>query len=239
MKCLPKIIAVVGTTASGKTDLAIELAKEFDGELLSCDSRQMYKEMDIGTNKDRSFPHHLYDLVFPNERFTVADFQKIASQTIEEIVSRGTLPILVGGTAMYVTALLQNWDINDGKGEPLYDALLLAPNLSRDVVYDRINKRVDQMVKDGLVEEVKYIAEKYGYKTVAMTGNAYQQIAKYHLGEWSLERAIEESKKVTRNYAKRQWTWWGKPGHQPGPHGHVHWVQNKDEAVRLVKEFLK
>ena len=241
---LPKIIAVVGITASGKTDLAIELAKEFNGELVSCDSRQMYKEMEIGTNKDRSFPHHLMDIVYPNERFTVADFQKVAYETIDEILSRGKLPILVGGTAMYVTAILENWQIPDGKGEPRYDALLVAPTVPRPVVYERINNRVGAMIKEGLVEEVKQIAEKYGYKTVAMTGHAYQQIAKYLLGEWSLEKAIEESKKVTRNYAKRQWTWWGKPAtadkpeNQPGPHGLVHWVKNKDEAFSLVRDFL-
>ncbi len=237
-KQLPKIIAVVGTTASGKTDLAIELAKKFDGELISCDSRQIYKEMEIGSNKDRTYPHHLYDLVTPYERFTVVDFQEIAVQKINEILSRGKLPILVGGTSLYVTAILENYQVPAGKGEKLYDALLVAPDVPRAEIYDRVNKRVDLMMDQGLLEEVKALGEKYGYDNVAMTGHAYQQLGWYLQDKITLEEALEETKKATRNYVKRQFTWWGKPENQPGKHGFVHWVKTKDEAVNLVSDFL-
>ena len=102
----------------------------FDGELISCDSRQIYKGMDIGTNKDYSYPHYLFDIVTPDERFTVADFKKLAIEKIDEILNRGKLPILVGGTAMYVTALLQNWQMPENqsepeKADPLYNDLLM------------------------------------------------------------------------------------------------------------------
>lgn len=235
---LPNIIAVVGTTASGKTDLAIELAKQFDGELISCDSRQMYKEMEIGANKDRSYPHHLYDISTPDKKITVADFQEAANTVIQDILKRGKLPILVGGTALYVTAILENYQIPEGKGGPLYNALLIAPDMPREEIYRRVNQRVDLMMEQGLLEEVKALGEKYGFENSAMTGHAYQQLGWYLQGKMTLEEALEETKKATRHYVKRQFTWWGKPENQPGPHGHVHWVKNTDEAKVLVKAFL-
>lgn len=325
---LPKIIAVVGTTASGKSDLAIEIAKEFNGEIISVDSRQIYKEMNIGTAKEpgkivkrpkewgeinghakyisdtpvllhnvmdeyyevRGIPHYMIDVVYPDELLTLAHFQALAFGIIDEILSRGKLPVLVGGTSLYTTALVENWQIPEippdpnlrreleqlseselmmrlgdvlpekaktidlknrhrmirtieialngrifkskSKLEPKYEVLHLAPEVDREVIYNRINKRVDKMVEQGLVEEVKAVGEKYGYDIVAMTGHAYQQIGFYLQGKWDLKKALEESKKVTRNYAKRQLTWWRK-------NGPVEWIKNKDEAFNLVQKFLK
>lgn len=332
MDNLPKIIAIVGTTASGKTDLAIELAKQFNGEIISVDSRQIYKKMDIGTAKEpgemkaqdvettkqnwfsqieadlvrmqapvslfsvlsevymvEDIPHYMIDVVYPYELLTLAHFQALANGIISDIISREKLPILVGGTSLYTSAILENWKIPEvqpdqnlrteleklsdtelvkyldsvdkkatenidlknrrriiraieiatqgkinkslNKLEAIYEPLYLAPSADREVIYDRINKRVGKMVEAGLVEEVKMVADKYGYDTVAMTGHAYQQIAKYLQGEWSLDRALEETQKVTRNYAKRQLTWWRK-------HGDVKWVKDSGEAVSLVSDFL-
>jgi tRNA dimethylallyltransferase len=324
MNNLPKIIAVVGTTASGKSDLAIEIAKEFDGEVISVDSRQIYKDMDIGTNKEpgnmvkrdepilnvppfqdspvslsdvlndyyevEGIPHYMISVVYPDQLLTLAHFQFLAFQIIDDILERGKLPILVGGTSLYTSAIAENWQIPDAKPnpnlrkeleslsdielikrldavdqgktetidlgnrrrliraieiaeqgkmvkspkklDPKYETLYLAPRVDREEVYRRINDRVDKMLDQGLIEEVKTVGEKYGYGTVAMTGHAYQQIGKYLQSEWDLEKAVEESKKVTRRYAKRQMTWWRK-------YGDVHWVENKNEAFRLVQGFLR
>jgi len=331
MNNLPKIIAIVGTTASGKSDMALELAKKFNGEIISADSRQIYKEMDIGTNKEPGeiktaklqndkasnflgykykleqmnsplsleqaletvyevdgIPHYMISVVSPADVLTLAHFQTLAFGIIEDIIQRGKTPILVGGTSLYTSAILENWQIPEvepdkqlrneldqlsdveliryldavdskatkkidltnrrrmiraieiavqgrmnkslNKLDPKYNPLYLAPKIDREEVYDRINTRVDKMVELGLVEEVKTIGEKYGYDTVAMTGHAYQQIGKYLQGEWSLKQALEESKKVTRHYAKRQLTWWRK-------HGDVKWCK-PGEAVEIAKAFL-
>jgi tRNA dimethylallyltransferase len=104
--------------------------------------------------------------------------------------------------------------------------------LDRQILYQRINDRVDRMLKQGLIDEVKRIGEQYGYDSVAMTGHAYQQIGKYLQGEWSLEKAIEETKKATRNYAKRQLTWWKK-------YGDVKWVSGTQSAFDLIQQFLQ
>lgn len=332
MQALPKVIAVVGTTASGKSDLGLALAKAFNGEMISLDSRQIYRYMDIGTNKEpgslvertekiketKAFdtyerhlqkiespitlqealstvyltdgiPNYMISVVNPDETLTLAHFQTLAFGIIEDILSRGKVPILVGGTSLYTTAILENWEIPDvepdkelrneldqlsdveliryldavdkkatqkidlgnrrriiraieiavqgkmnkskSKLEPKYTPLYLAPQVDRETIYERINTRVDKMIEQGLIEEVKQIGEEYGYDIVSMTGHAYQQIGKHLQGEWDLETAIEESKKVTRHYAKRQLTWWRK-------YGEVKWVENVDEAVEITKQFL-
>ncbi len=325
MNTLPKIIAVVGTTASGKSALAIQIAKDFNGEIISVDSRQIYAEMNIGTNKEpgemvtakpdtsilrmplpadcpvsiaeilstvymvEGIPHYMISIVRPDQLFTLAHFKAAAEAVIADILRRGKLPILVGGTSLYTTAILNNWlipetqpdtalrtelqalttpelvkrletvdaarvqtiDIRNrrrlfraieiatygqqGKaqveGEKKYNPLLIAPIVKKDVLYKRINDRVDAMVTAGLVEEVKAVGEKYGYHCVAMTGHAYQQIGMALQNKMTLEGALELSKKVTRAYAKRQLTWWKK-------YGPVSWVNNADEAKQLVKKFL-
>ena len=324
MKPLPKIIAVVGTTASGKSALAMQIAKDFNGEIISVDSRQIYKDMDIGTNKDagdmrvirreqmpsvplpadcpvsladvltqvyhvNDIPNYFISVVRPDQTLTLAHMKALVDGVIADIVSRGKVPVLVGGTSLYTTAIVNNWQIPDtqpdttlraelqalttpelvkrlkavdparvqtldirnrrrlfraieiaeygqqGKaqveGEKTYNALLIAPLVKKDVLYKRINDRVDAMVSAGLIQEVKAVGEKYGYDCVAMTGHAYQQIGLYLQGKMQLAGALELSKKVTRAYAKRQLTWWKK-------YGPVTWVAGYDDAKSVVKSFL-
>ncbi len=269
----PKVIAVVGPTASGKTGYAIELAKKTNGEIVSADSRLVYKGFDIGTAKPsfeerQGIPHFMIDIVDPEVDYSAGLYAKDAQNIISDILSRGKLPIIVGGTGLYFRLLLENYDVpnvepdyelreelskltfeklysilaeidkkradeievndkkkiirsielakhlkkplSEYKKEPLYDVEWIGMNYPRDILYDRINRRVDMMVKDGLVEECKYLLEKHGRIKNLVCTIGYQEMIEYLDGKVSLEDAKEKLKQNTRNYAKRQLTWFRK-----------------------------
>ena len=277
----PKVIVICGPTASGKTALSIELAKRINGEIISSDSMQIYKDMDIGTAKPtkeetQGIKHYLIDCVSPDERYSVANFKKDAKAAIKEIVQKGKTPIVVGGTGLYVDSLIYEIDYNDieideqyrnqlediakndgldklyeeakkidpeaiskisendqkriirvleiyhstgktkteqeamSRKEPEYDYKVFALNWERDILYERINKRVDIMIEQGLIEEVKNIKEKYNKFPTAMQGLGYKEVVDYLDGKYSKEEMIEKIKMETRRYAKRQLTWFRK-----------------------------
>ena len=269
----PKVIAVVGPTASGKTGYAIELAKKTNGEIVSADSRLVYKGFDIGTAKPsfeerQGIPHFMIDIVDPEVDYSAGLYAKDAQNIISDTLSRGKLPIIVGGTGLYFRLLLENYDVpnvepdyelreelskltfeklysilaeidkkradeievndkkkiirsielakhlkkplSEYKKEPLYDVEWIGMNYPRDILYDRINRRVDMMVKDGLVEECKYLLEKHGRIKNLVCTIGYQEMIEYLDGKVSLEDAKEKLKQNTRNYAKRQLTWFRK-----------------------------
>lgn len=299
---MPKIIVIVGPTASGKTALSLALAKKYNGEIVSADSRQVYRGMDIGTakvpkdNNDGEYfvqgvRHHLIDIVNPDEEFALAHYKKLAFEAIDDILSRGKLPIIVGGTGLYVWAIVDNLDIpavapnlawraewtkkslpelvsalkkadplsaekidlknprrvlralevalsssepfikKQKKFAPKYDALQIGLNVERDELINRINTRVDEQIKDGLVNEVTVLAKKYPGILPAMSGIGYKQIGYYLRGEMSLDEAKEEIKKATRQYAKRQMTWFRRDKR-------IQWVNTFEEADLSVKNFL-
>ena len=305
---LKKIIAVAGPTASGKTALAIEIAKRFDGEVVSCDSMQIYKFMDIGTAKpDKSeleaVPHHMIDIVHPSEKCSVADFVEKARACIDDILKRGKLPILAGGTGLYMDSVLENIVFEDfgsdpgfreelqkladtqgaesvhqmlvakdpeaaekihpnnvrrviralevchltgktftqvnaeSRREPAYDALILGIDANREVLYDRINMRVDKMMECGLVDEVKNIKDMgIGRDTTAMQAIGYKEILEYLEGNSTLGEAVEKIKMESRRYAKRQLTWFRR-------NSKIHWVSAGDADYMTVvtdkcKDFL-
>ncbi len=270
----PQIIVICGPTASGKTALGIELANQINGEIISCDSMQIYKEMDIGTAKPteeerKMATHHLVDFINPNERYSVADFKKDAENTIKEILAKGKTPILVGGTGLYINSLIYNINFkeenidleyrkqleeidiselykraleidpqamekissNDRKRitrileiynstgktktelekesrkELEYDYKVFVLSMDREILYERINKRVDLMIEQGLIEEVKAIKEKYERFPTAMQGLGYKEVVQYLEGAISKEDMIDKIKQETRRYAKRQLTW--------------------------------
>lgn len=279
-----KLIILTGPTAVGKTDLSIRLAKEINGEIISADSMQVYKEMDIGTAKItteemQGVRHHLLDCFDPDEEFNVAVFQRMAKEAASDICSRGGIPILTGGTAFYIQALLYGIDFNEedhddsyrnsmyeigeseeGKKklhdmlsecdpeyaysvhynnmkrvvraleyyhftgrkfseyndeqrqrEAEYDFCYFVLNDERAHLYERINKRVDIMIKNGLLNEVSALMEKgYSPDLVSMQGVGYKEIIAYLDGRISLEESIELIKKNTRHFAKRQLTWFRK-----------------------------
>ena len=255
-KKLPKIIAIVGLTASGKSDLALKIAKKISGEIIAADSRTVYREMNIGTAKPKGtratsdpqtisikgmfeekpllvddVPHWGFDLVGPDEEFTVADFKTYAEKKILEIVKRGHVPVIVGGTGLYVQALIDNFGFDQTKGEAKYEALQIGIAIDREEVYERIDARVDKMVAEGLVDEVRALREKYGSETKAMTGIGYRQICAFFDGYLKLRDAVDLVKRETRHYAKRQITWFKRDER-------IVWVKGFDEAMEEVTKFL-
>ena len=260
-----KIIAVVGPTAVGKTALGIELAKRFNGEIISGDSQQVYRHLDIGTAKatleeQAEAPHHLIDVREVDEAYSAYDFVKEASAAIEDITSRGKLPIIVGGTGLYLQSLLEGYHLGgqvnqeevlayrqeleqladavlfdkiaeqgieipelnrrrairalelatfgqDLKNkETPYDALLIGLNDDRQVLYERINHRVDVMVEKGLLDEAKWLYDNHR-DVQAARAIGYKELFPYFAGQASLEESVDKLKQNTRRFAKRQLTW--------------------------------
>ena len=272
----PKVIAVVGPTASGKTKMAIDLAKQINGEIISADSRYVYKGFDIASAKPTmeerdGIPHYLIDIVEPEVDYSVADFYDDAREKIYEILKRGKTPIVAGGTGLYFRVLLETYDLPRVEANPelraeldlrekedlLEELKLLDPNgyekvkdankrrivralevtkilgkpfseastekepefdvewkmpyiESREILYDKINRRVDEMVELGVVDETKYLLKKHGRIKNFVCTIGYQEILTYLDGEATLEEALDKLKQHTRNYAKRQLTWFRK-----------------------------
>ena len=275
MKEKTKVIVICGPTASGKTALSIELAKKIDGQVVSADSMQIYKDMTIGTAKPteeemQNIKHYLLDFVSPDERYSVANYKKDAKKAIKQIIDNGKTPIIVGGTGLYVDSLIYEIEYNDikidekyrakleeqakkeglenlynqaklidpeamekisqndqkrilrvleiynatgktktqkekeSRKEVEYDYKIFAINWPRDVLYDRINRRVDIMIDKELIEEVKEIKNKYSHFPTAMQGLGYKEVVDYLDGKYSKEEMIEKIKMETRRYAKRQ-----------------------------------
>lgn len=225
------LIAIVGQTASGKTAAAIEVAKRLNGEIICADSRTIYKHMDIGTAKptideQAGIPHYILDVVEPSERYTVAEFQRAAEGLIEDIRSRGKVPIMVGGTGLYIDSVLFAYQFVGPQAErdpvnPRHakladqsdrqqmrdDAIVLGLRVSKDVLENRIEKRIDEMVEQGLVEEVTRIAQEYGWDAPGLRAPAYKAFREYIEGAISLDEAKALFKRYDLQLAKRQYTW--------------------------------
>ena len=261
------IICIVGPTGVGKTKLSIELAKKLNGEIINADSTQVYKGMDIATAKvtaeeKENIPHHLFDIKEINENYTVYDYQKDCRLKIDEILEKGKIPIIVGGTGLYIKAALydykfeeENEDINeyleysneelynkllsidpnteihknnrkrvvralnyydkDNKtissnektDKLLYDVLFIGLTTDREILYDRINNRVNTMLENGLIEEAKKIYDTNIRSKAVLTPIGYKELFEYFNGNSTLEEALELIKQGSRKYAKRQYTW--------------------------------
>ncbi len=300
-----KIICVVGATASGKTALGVELAKAVGGEIISADSMQIYKDMPIATaaateDEKQNVPHYLLEFLDSAERFSVADFVKLAKEKISNIASRGKVPIIVGGTGLFIDSLVQNVAFSDisadeslraelnGKstdelyvmllkedpkaaadihknnrkrviralelaiggttkteqndnsrlGDNPYDALYIGINYKdRQTLYDRINRRVDIMLENGLIDEAKRMLSRSG--TTAKQAIGHKELSPHLSGEMSLDDAAENIKRATRRYAKRQLTWFRR-------NEKINWLYADEmtgdelvnKATTVAKDFL-
>jgi tRNA dimethylallyltransferase len=297
-----KLIVILGPTASGKTEWAIKLAQKFNGEIISADSRQIYRGMDIGTAKPLNkggIPHYLIDVVNPDEEWTLAQFQKMAKEKIEDIQQQSKIPFLVGGTGLYIQAVVDNLEIPkvapsqalrkkleqkstqelfedlkrldpktaeiiDSKnkrrliralevriiskasfisakqiGRSLFDTLQIGIKISREKLYNRIDKRVEEQMEQGLGSEVKRIYEELSQKLPeekiwqlsSVSGICYQEFKGYFEGKIDLTEVIKLIKLHNRQYARKQITWFKRDKR-------IHWVTKLEKVEELIKNFL-
>ena len=213
-----KTIVILGSTGSGKTGVGIELAKLIGGEIISADSRAIYKGMDIGTAKPTVFemdgvPHFGLDLVEPGERFTVADFKSYAEQKIKEIRTRGHIPIIVGGTGLYIDALVYDYQFDKDREEAVdrekicTNYLLIGVKWTKEELRQRLWMRVNKMFSQELYDETRKLVDRYGWSSQAMKSNIYEYVWKYLNNEMDLETAKERCFYEDYHLAKRQMTW--------------------------------
>lgn len=304
---LPRVVFVVGPTSTGKTALGIRLAKTFGGEILNADARQIYRDLTIGTGKPAGkrmkwkghttylvdgVPHFLMDFLPPDKTYSAAQWREAALRAIKGMVKRGALPIVVGGTGLYISSLIDNYhfpavpaqpvlrtayeqksldelvrllttidpgaagvvDLKNkrrvvralevvtftGKkfsvlrthGEPLVDAFQVGIHLEKDDLYRRIDRSIDNMVDEGLIDEVRSLL-RHGYKASlpSLSAIGYQDVARYLTGEITQDDAIALIKRRTHQYTKRQWTWFKRDPR-------IRWAKDEDEAVEWVGEWL-
>jgi tRNA dimethylallyltransferase len=301
------LVAIVGPTATGKSQLALHLARAVDGEIVSADSRQVYRYMDIGTDKPGQrelslVSHHLIDIIDPDDEFSLAQYQQLAYQAIGGIQQRKKLPLLVGGSGLYLWVVLEGWEIpsvppdlelrrnlekkaaaggvdelyrelvrvdpvaaqgidrrnvrrviralevtryeespfsqHEQKQSPTFKTLIIGLTTDRKELYRRIDLRVDQMIKGGLVEEVKRLLDMgYGFDLPAMSSIGYKQIDLFLRGELTLEAAVQQIKTETHRFVRRQYNWFRLKDKR------IKWfdIQSgkmEDEAMELVAGFL-
>ena len=214
---MKKVLVIAGPTGVGKTALSIHLAQRFQGEIISGDSMQIYRGLDIGTAKvtaaeAQGVLHYLIDIKDPSESFSVAEFQHLAREKIDEITSRGKLTMIVGGTGLYILALL-------------YDDFLIGLTTERSLLYQRINERVEQMFAAGLEKEAATLRDLPDSQ--AAKGIGYREFFSYFAGEEDLLAVKEAVKQDSRRYAKRQLTWFRN---RMAPH----WVDLVQEPEQLA-----
>ncbi|OQX70888.1 tRNA (adenosine(37)-N6)-dimethylallyltransferase MiaA [Candidatus Parcubacteria bacterium 4484_255] len=302
----PPLIVICGPTSSGKSSMAIKLAKEYSKknkkvEIISADSRAIYKGMDIGTakilpNSNNGIAYHMINIINPNQKFTTALFKKQATKIIKKIHQKGGVPFLVGGTGLYISSIVDNLTIPKVKpdkkmrneiekeinrkglnfvwqkllkidprsknfvqkenprrviralevclktGQPFsqlrkksppeFEILQIGIKVKRTKLYSQINQRTEQMIKDGLVKEIKALLKKYLPSAPGLDSIAYKEIISYLQNKITLQEAIDLIKKNTRHYARRQITWFKKDKR-------IHWVATYSQAKELIKNFLK
>lgn len=303
MKYPCEVLAIVGPTASGKTALSIELAKVLNGEIINGDSMQIYRGLDIGTAKIteeemQNIPHHLLDIKEPTESFSVAEYQSIVRAKIAEIQSIGKLPIIVGGTGLYVQSVLYDYQFTEDRvndnirqayyeelerigpvrmheklkeidpesanvihpnntrrviraieiaehsstqksaglhnrgSKPMYRHLIVGLDINRELLYERINMRVDQMMEKGLLEEANHLWVNQIKDGQAVQAIGYKELFGFFNGDTSLDLAVTELKQNSRRYAKRQFTYFRNKMN-------IHWVDPTRKKEEIIPEIIQ
>lgn len=299
-----KVIVIIGPTAVGKTSLSIELAKQLNGEIISADSMQVFKHLNIGTAKaslkeQDGIVHHMLDIVEPTDSFSVADYQRMAYEKIDNILDRGKTPIIVGGTGLYINALVYGYNFKDKKIDPIlrenlniaadkygnemllkelayyqpevakrlavndrkriiralevylqtgdrintgqenkinskYQFFVFGLHMDRDLLVDRINRRVDIMMNEGLIEEVRQLYANNLLGPVAVQALGYKEVIDYFKGKTSYQEMVNVIKLETRKYAKRQRTWFRR-------NKEITWldVNENSQVSNLVDKIIK
>lgn len=287
-----KVIAIIGATGSGKSDWARTIASKFNGRVISVDSRQIYKEMDIGTAKDKSFPQDLIDIVEPAQSFSLNDYQARATNLINQYLKSNILPVLAGGTGLYLDAVVYGYVIPELQKEsakirkelekltdaelfhrlqeldsdsaeridprnvrrviraleytllnerpfskkqkkkmPDFKTLIIGIDVPRETLYAKVDARVEQMIKDGLVEEVRQLIKKYPTDLPALNTIGYKEIIDYLQGRSDLPTAKEKIKFNTHAYVRKQDTWFRR-------NKDIKWCKNIAEAEKKISRFL-
>lgn len=219
-----KVVVILGATATGKSTLALQAAKVFDTEIISADSMSVYKNFNVGTAKPTEseraeVKHYLIDILEPNEKFSVAEFVRMATPIITDLNRADKIPIIAGGTGLYIQALIEGYQFGDGvksrenffaqTGELKYNALVIGLTADRQELYARIDERTEKMFDAGLVEEVENLLKQGVSPTAqAMLGIGYKEVVDYLQGKYTFDDAIAKVKQATRNFAKRQLTWY-------------------------------
>lgn len=305
-----KLICIAGPTGSGKTALGIKIAEELNGEIISADSMQIYKTMDIGTAKPlkkekKGIPHHLIDIISPYDEFSVKEFTDMAKEIIEDIIKRGKTPVIVGGTGLFINSLIDNVSFSEGENDEKlreeltllakehgneyvhemlkefdydsylrlhpnnlkrviraieiykttgitmteqiknsknipspYDVYYFGLNAERSYIYERIDKRVDIMLENGLIDEVRNLYESgLDLKYKSMQAIGYKELIMYFEGKLTLEEAVDKIKQESRRYAKRQLTWFRRDER-------IKWIDilkypDSERQFDYIKDMLK
>ncbi|HSX23644.1 MAG TPA: tRNA (adenosine(37)-N6)-dimethylallyltransferase MiaA [Candidatus Saccharimonadales bacterium] len=250
------LIAIVGVTASGKSKLAMQLAERFDGEIICADSRTVYKGMDIGTAKpskkdQKAITHHLLDIINPDETFNVREFKQLALDAIHSVAAQDKLPILVGGTGLYIDAILFDYQFSPaGARRSLHNprhlkyqeltayqrplrtnSLVIGLSQSKDQLQVRVKERVEAMFHKGLINETKTLVQKYGWEAPGLNTIGYREWQEYFAGRQTLEQTQDLITLRSLQYAKRQRTWFKR-------NNSIHWVDDPMKVVDLVTTFL-
>lgn len=297
------VIAIVGPTGIGKSKLGLLLARTFNAEIVNADSRQVYRHMDIGTAKpspeeQRSIPHHLIDIINPDDNFSLALYQSLAYGSIQEIMQHDKVPLVIGGSGLYIWSVLEGWDIPkappdpefrrqmeerasvegtealyrqlenidpvtamktdprnlrrviralevyetthkssselQSKRPPPFDTIIIGLTTQRETLYQMIDRRVDDMIKQGLVEEVKGLLKRgYGPDLPAMSSVGYKEIGQVLRGELDMPTAIQKMKFETHRFARHQYAWFRLSDSR------IHWFDIKDDLERNALHFIR
>jgi tRNA dimethylallyltransferase len=295
-----KLVAIIGPTGVGKTRLVIQLAQKFNGEIINADSRQIYRFMDIGTAKPTKeeqalVPHHLIDIVNPDEDFSLATYQQLAYKAISDIQGRGKLPFLVGGTGQYVWAVLEGWlvpkvppdiefrrnleqkaksnaselyqelnrldpvaaekidpqnvrrviralEVNrqkpfsqsKGKVTPPFESSIIGLTMEREKLYQHVDARVDEMIRQGFIDEVKKLIEMgYSLTLPAMSSIGYREIGQYVHGKMTLEEAVYKIKTGTHRFIRHQYAWFRLKDEK------IRWFDAREMSEGEIEDVVK